>query len=199
MTDAEAMAIALAEAALARTMTTFPSEPSSSSDAQVIAQRHNERELRKDPTAHAEILALRDAAEMLGTWHLDGRHARRHARAVRHVRGGRSAGPGRASRLRRRSIRRLAHAALSTTCAPIRALTTRSRSSAAWSAEACWDPAAGLLQKPPRHPRLTSRPEGCESGRIGRSRKPLCPRGHRGFESHSLRPNGLYPIHWTTS
>ena len=34
-------------------------------------------------------------------------------------------------------------------------------------------------------------PEGCESGRIGRSRKPLCPRGHRGFESHSLRHRSL--------
>ena len=32
--------------------------------------------------------------------------------------------------------------------------------------------------------------EGCESGRIGRSRKPLCPQGHRGFESHSLRGVG---------
>jgi tRNA(adenine34) deaminase len=36
----------------------------------VIASRHNERELTNDPTAHAEILALRDAAKILGTWRL---------------------------------------------------------------------------------------------------------------------------------
>jgi tRNA(adenine34) deaminase len=38
----------------------------------ILARRHNERELRSDPTAHAEVLALRDAAEALGTWRLDG-------------------------------------------------------------------------------------------------------------------------------
>ncbi len=36
----------------------------------VISSRHNERELTNDPTAHAEILALRDAAKTLGTWRL---------------------------------------------------------------------------------------------------------------------------------
>jgi tRNA(adenine34) deaminase len=38
---------------------------------EVIARRHNERELRNDPTAHAEVLALRDAAAARGTWRLD--------------------------------------------------------------------------------------------------------------------------------
>ncbi|MCU1422356.1 MAG: tRNA-specific adenosine deaminase [Microbacteriaceae bacterium] len=37
---------------------------------QVIAEGRNERELRQDPTAHAEILALRAAAERTGDWHL---------------------------------------------------------------------------------------------------------------------------------
>lgn len=37
-----------------------------------IAARHNERELIGDPTAHAEILALRDAAEAVGGWRLSG-------------------------------------------------------------------------------------------------------------------------------
>ena len=37
----------------------------------VVARRHNERELHQDPVAHAEILALRDAAAHLGTWRLD--------------------------------------------------------------------------------------------------------------------------------
>jgi tRNA(adenine34) deaminase len=39
-------------------------------EGKVIASRHNERELTNDPTAHAEILALRDAAKVLGTWRL---------------------------------------------------------------------------------------------------------------------------------
>lgn len=38
----------------------------------VVARRHNERELTKDPTAHAEILALRDAAAARGSWRLEG-------------------------------------------------------------------------------------------------------------------------------
>ena len=41
-------------------------------DGQVIARAGNERELRHDPTAHAEVLALRAAAETLGSWRLDG-------------------------------------------------------------------------------------------------------------------------------
>lgn len=40
-------------------------------DGGVIAARHNERELTGDPTAHAEILALRDAAHSVGHWRLD--------------------------------------------------------------------------------------------------------------------------------
>jgi len=39
---------------------------------QEIAAAGNERELRQDPTAHAEILALRRAAEALGSWRLEG-------------------------------------------------------------------------------------------------------------------------------
>jgi tRNA(adenine34) deaminase len=38
----------------------------------VIARRHNERELQSDPTAHAEVLVLQDAARALGQWRLDG-------------------------------------------------------------------------------------------------------------------------------
>lgn len=40
-------------------------------DGTVLARRHNERERLHDPSAHAEILALRDAADALGTWRLD--------------------------------------------------------------------------------------------------------------------------------
>jgi tRNA(adenine34) deaminase len=37
-------------------------------DGEVIGSGHNERELREDPTAHAEVLALREAAAHLGSW-----------------------------------------------------------------------------------------------------------------------------------
>jgi tRNA(adenine34) deaminase len=38
---------------------------------EVVARAHNERELRADPTAHAELLALRTASEINGSWRLD--------------------------------------------------------------------------------------------------------------------------------
>ena len=41
-------------------------------DGEVVGQAGNERELRADPTAHAEILALREAALTLGGWRLLG-------------------------------------------------------------------------------------------------------------------------------
>jgi tRNA(adenine34) deaminase len=37
-------------------------------DGEVIAAAHNERELRQDPTAHAELIALREASRALGSW-----------------------------------------------------------------------------------------------------------------------------------
>jgi tRNA(adenine34) deaminase len=41
-------------------------------DGEVIASRHNEREATNDPTAHAELLAVRDAADAIGSWRLAG-------------------------------------------------------------------------------------------------------------------------------
>ncbi|MBM3696912.1 MAG: nucleoside deaminase, partial [Actinobacteria bacterium] len=41
-------------------------------DGSVVATARNERELRQDPTAHAEVLAIRDAAIALGGWRLVG-------------------------------------------------------------------------------------------------------------------------------
>lgn len=41
-------------------------------NGEIIARGRNERELSKDPTAHAEILAIREAAEKLGDWRLNG-------------------------------------------------------------------------------------------------------------------------------
>lgn len=40
------------------------------SDGQILAVGRNEREKLQDPTAHAEIVAIRAAAEALGDWHL---------------------------------------------------------------------------------------------------------------------------------
>jgi tRNA(adenine34) deaminase len=37
-------------------------------DGEVIGAGHNERELRQDPTAHAELIALREASRALGSW-----------------------------------------------------------------------------------------------------------------------------------
>jgi tRNA(adenine34) deaminase len=41
-------------------------------DGQVIARAHNRREADHDPTAHAEIVAMRQAARTLGSWRLTG-------------------------------------------------------------------------------------------------------------------------------
>jgi tRNA(adenine34) deaminase len=39
-------------------------------DGELVAAAHNERELRQDPTAHAEVIALREAAREAGSWRL---------------------------------------------------------------------------------------------------------------------------------
>jgi tRNA(adenine34) deaminase len=39
-------------------------------DGEVIGSGHNEREVRADPTAHAELIALRDAARSIGSWRI---------------------------------------------------------------------------------------------------------------------------------
>jgi tRNA(adenine34) deaminase len=41
-------------------------------EGEVLAAAPNERELRGDPTAHAEVLALREASQRLGSWRLSG-------------------------------------------------------------------------------------------------------------------------------
>jgi len=40
-------------------------------NGEVVARRHNQREELQDPTAHAELLAIRDAAAAVGSWRLD--------------------------------------------------------------------------------------------------------------------------------
>jgi tRNA(adenine34) deaminase len=70
--DASAMALALAEAGAAPAHRDVPVGAVALVDGRIVASRHNERELTGDPTAHAEILALADAAAALGTWRLTG-------------------------------------------------------------------------------------------------------------------------------
>lgn len=65
------MRLAMAEAELAIPHGDVPVGALVVVDGEVIASRHNERQLTTDPTAHAEILAMRDACEQLGTWRLD--------------------------------------------------------------------------------------------------------------------------------
>ena len=69
--DEEAMALALRAALVAETHDDVPVGAVVVREGVVISARHNERELTADPTAHAEILAIRDAAAALGNWHLD--------------------------------------------------------------------------------------------------------------------------------
>ena len=71
MTDDEAMVIALEEARLALDHDDVPVGAVALIDNNVVSRRHNEREKRGDPTAHAELLALQDAAAVVGSWRLN--------------------------------------------------------------------------------------------------------------------------------
>jgi tRNA(adenine34) deaminase len=68
--DERVMSIAVAEARAAPVHGDVPVGAVVTRDGAVIAVRHNERELTGDPTAHAEILAIRDAAAVVGHWRL---------------------------------------------------------------------------------------------------------------------------------
>ena len=64
------MELALVEAARAAAHGDVPVGAVALAGGVVLSARHNERELRADPTAHAEMLVLSDAAAKLGTWRL---------------------------------------------------------------------------------------------------------------------------------
>ena len=72
MNDEELMRMAIAEAKLAEEHGDIPIGAIVVLNHEVLSSRHNERELQNDPTAHAEMLAIRDAAKALGTSRLDG-------------------------------------------------------------------------------------------------------------------------------
>lgn len=66
------MGLAIEEAKLATDHGDVPVGALVVVDGRIIARRHNEREAANDPTAHAELLAVRDAAEATGSWRLTG-------------------------------------------------------------------------------------------------------------------------------
>jgi tRNA(adenine34) deaminase len=69
---ATAMAAALDEAQTAAAAGEVPVGAALVREGRIVARAGNERERRGDPTAHAELLVLRAAAEAAGTWRLDG-------------------------------------------------------------------------------------------------------------------------------
>jgi tRNA(adenine34) deaminase len=66
--DEHFMRLALGEARRAREHGDVPIGAVLARDGELVTSAHNERELRQDPTAHAEILALREAARVAGSW-----------------------------------------------------------------------------------------------------------------------------------
>ena len=142
----------------------------------LVARRHNERELLADPTAHAEILALRDAAIARGSWRLDGYVLVVTLEPCPMCAGAAVAARDVGGRVRSRGPEGRARSGRSTTSPPTLGSTTNSSCT----------PACG--QTSPRSSCGSSSPigdalgrrrsvecpaEGCESGRIGWSRKPL--------------------------
>ncbi len=72
-TTDEWMTRALAEARLALSSADVPvAALVFAADGTLIGAGHNERELTGDPTAHAEVVAIRAAARATGSWHLEG-------------------------------------------------------------------------------------------------------------------------------
>jgi len=68
--DLTFMRMALEEAARAPVVGEVPIAALIVQGSRVLAQTHNYRELWQDPTAHAEVIAIRAAATALGTWRL---------------------------------------------------------------------------------------------------------------------------------
>lgn len=69
--DEKFMLVALEEAEKAASINEVPVGACLVVDGKVIARAHNLRENVPDPTAHAEILVLREAAKIIGDWRLE--------------------------------------------------------------------------------------------------------------------------------
>src|SRR5215207_10107952 len=71
MDDAAWMHLALEEAAKAPEHGDVPIGAVAVYKGEIVGRGHNRREIDRDPTAHAEMLAIREAAAKLQSWHLD--------------------------------------------------------------------------------------------------------------------------------
>jgi tRNA(adenine34) deaminase len=70
--DLDAMDAALEEARLGALAGEIPiGAVIVGADGRILARAHNQRESQQDPTAHAEVVAMREAAHALGRWRLD--------------------------------------------------------------------------------------------------------------------------------
>src|SRR5580692_7507989 len=190
LSDEDAMALALVEARAASEEGEVPVGAVALIDGKVVAARHNEREGAADPTAHAEILALRDAASAVGGWRLA-----EVTLVVTLEPCPMCAGALVAARVRRvvfgaSDPRAGACGTLYNLCSDPRLsheleLTLRVGNA----------PRSPGSRFPTRSERLASRPEECESGRIGRSRKPLCLMGTVGSNPTSSARGRRGPPH----
>jgi tRNA(adenine34) deaminase len=70
-TPEELMQLAIEQAMLARELDEVPIGAVIARGSEIIATGHNRRQIDADPTAHAELLAIRAAAERLGDWRLE--------------------------------------------------------------------------------------------------------------------------------
>lgn len=72
MNDLDYMRLTLLEAEKALASQDVPIGALAVYEGQIIGAGYNRREADHDPTAHAEMIAIRDAAAHLGSWRLDG-------------------------------------------------------------------------------------------------------------------------------
>ncbi len=72
MNDEQYMEVALEQARAAGAVGDVPVGAIVVIDDAVVATGHNRRQASHDPTAHAEIEALRSASQVVGSWHIEG-------------------------------------------------------------------------------------------------------------------------------
>ena len=147
---------------------------------QVIATGYNRPITDHDPTAHAEIVALRHAAHAARQLPAARMRALRDARAVRDVRDGADARALQARGVRRAPIRRPAPPARWSTCSASRRSTTTPRSSAACSPTECGEVLRDVLRRAARAvPAAPRRADGAGRGRPAMRRRRRFPPANR--------------------
>ena len=169
-------------------------------EGEVVAARRNEREATDDPAAHAELLALSDACKQSGDWRLPGATV-----VVTLEPCAMCAGALLASRIERVVFG--AYDPKAGCCGSLYNMGSDPRLNHEFEVvsgveeQRCGDLLRDFFKEhrtgpgPIRSfcfPKLSPNPlgsstESCQSGRMGRTRNPLWPLGHRGFKSHTLR------------